>query len=243
MANITFDPEKFQLTIIRLRKNGLDYEIVVDPDKAIAYREKKLTDADIVDILKSDDVFSDAQKGQLAPEHTFKEVFGLADSDAVVKHILQKGDLHLTAEYKRELRERVKKQIIQLIVTNGVDPRTGHPHPQARIEHALTQVKVKIDEFVPAKDQIKSVLKQLVEVLPIRFEEKDFEILIPAKFAPKTYGYLQAKSQVLKTDWLNDGSVRVVVRIPGGLETSFLGDVLKATNGLAQATVVGSTKL
>jgi ribosome maturation protein SDO1 len=240
MANITYDPEKFQLTIVRLRKNGSEYELVVDPDKAIAYREKKLSDADLVDVLKSDKIFSDAQKGLLAPQATFKSVFGTQNEDEITKQILTKGDLHLTAEYKRELREKVKKQIIQIIQANGVDPRTGHPHPLVRIESALTQVKYKVDEFVPAKDQVKGIVKMLQDVLPIRFEEKDFEVIVPAKFAAKVFGYLQHKTTVLRQDWLHDGSVKVLIRIPGGLELTFMDELLKQTVGTAQVTLKNS---
>ncbi len=52
--------------------------------------------------------------------------------------------------------EDKRKQIIQYINKNFVDPKTKLPHPIQRIENALEDVRVIIDPFKKAEDQIKS---------------------------------------------------------------------------------------
>jgi len=90
MKRTTYDPEKFNLNVARIKKGGENYEIVVDPDSAIAFKEGK--EIEIIDILKYEKIFSDAQKGQLSPEKNFKESFGTEVILEIAKIILEKGE-------------------------------------------------------------------------------------------------------------------------------------------------------
>jgi len=40
-----------------------------------------------------------------------------------------------------------RKQIVEFIAKNYVDPRSHLPHPPLRIEQALTEARVSIDAF------------------------------------------------------------------------------------------------
>ncbi len=232
MANITFDPEKFQLTIVRLKKGGNTYEIVVDPDQAILFREQKISDIDLV--VKSYDVFADAQKGLHALASTFEPNFGTQNTGDIIKVILVKGELHLTAEYKKTLRERKRQQICVHIQRNAVDPRTNLPHPLARIESAMEQAKVRIDEFESVQNQVKLVLPKLRELLPIRFEEVTLQVHIPAQHAAKAYGFLNQRTNLKRGDWKSDGSLLAICVIPGGIRLDFIDDLQKLVHGCAE---------
>ncbi len=206
--------ENFNLA--RLKKGESHFEIVVDPDLAMEYRTKNI--GDIKDILKTDQIFSDAKKGLVAPEHMIESAFKTTDIEKVAEKIIKQGEIQLTAEYREKKREEKRKRIISIISRNGVDPKTHLPHPPQRIENALAEAKVKIDENLKAEEQIKDILRKIQPVLPIRFEVKEVAIKIPADYAAKSYGAVTSLSKILREEWLSDGSWVVVVEVPGGME-------------------------
>ncbi|RMF06970.1 ribosome assembly factor SBDS [Candidatus Woesearchaeota archaeon] len=234
---MTFEREKISLNLARIKKEGKHFEVAVDPDLAIKYKENP-EGMDIRDVLKSEEVFYDAKKGELASEHELKQVFGTDDPLKVAEEIIRNGEIQLTAEYRAEMREKKRKQIIQIIHRNGVDPRTHLPHPAARIENAMEEAKVRIDEHKRAEDQVQDVLKKLRAVLPIKFEMKEIALHIPASYAGKTYGLVSSFGKLLKEEWQNDGSWVGVVEIPGGLEGEFFDKLNAITHGEMESKIV-----
>ena len=109
MVGITHDHEKVQFNLARLKKNEDIFEIVVEPSLAISFKEGK--DIDIREILKSEDIFSDAKKGLLASEHKLKEIFNNENILEIAKTILNNGEIQLTSEYRQGLIETKKKHI------------------------------------------------------------------------------------------------------------------------------------
>ncbi len=199
----------------RLKKGSDVFEIVIDPEKAVAARHGK---ADIRDALRVQKVFSDAKKGMLASEQRMQAVFGTADALEVAKKIISDGNIQVTAEYRQKLLEQKRLQVVDFIRRNGVDPRTHAPHPAQRIEAAMVEAKVKIDEFKPAEQQVQDVLKALRPILPIKFEMKEIELTIPAQFASKAHSTVKMFGKILREEWMNDGSWKGVIEVPGGME-------------------------
>jgi len=236
MSRVTYDPEKFQLDIALYKVGGDVFEIVVDPDAALAFREGKAND--INQVLKYSHIFSDAQRGLHAPTNRFEELFKTTEESKIATIILTKGEIHFTSEYKNQLREQKKKQILATIARNGVDPRTNLPHPLARIESSFAEANVKIDEFKPAADQVQTVLKQLMPILPIRFEEKEIKITIPKEYASKLQKLLKTYGDVKKGDWLPDGSYLGIIMLPGGLEEEFYSKMNSLTHGTIRTEVL-----
>ncbi|MBN2566614.1 ribosome assembly factor SBDS [Candidatus Woesearchaeota archaeon] len=225
----TFDHERVSLDIARIRRGGCAYEIVIDPDKAIAFRNGKLADAS--ETLKSEHVFFDARKGDLASESQMEAEFGSADPVKVAAVILKDGEMHLTAEYKAQLREEKRKGIIVFIHRNGADPRTHLPHPPQRIEAALDQAKVRIDEFARVEDQVQDIIKRLRPILPIRFEVQEFAIRIPPEHAARTYSLVKGGATITQESWQTDGSWIAKVELPAGATEEFFDRLNSATHG------------
>lgn len=231
-----FDHERVSFNVARLRTHGETYEVAIDPDAAIAYREGRGTD--IREVLKAEKVFFDARKGELASEERQKEVFGTADPLAVAKEILARGEVQLSSEYREKLRADKLKRILGLIHVNAVDPRTKLPHPPVRIENALRQANIHIDEHKRAEDQVADVVRALTPILPIRFETRTIQLHVPANYAPKLYGAVAGFGKIKKEDWLNDGSWLVDVEIPAGLQTEFFDEMNSRTHGSVEAKIL-----
>jgi len=221
------------MNLARLKKGGETYEIVVNPEEAMNFKKG----GEFLGVLVYPQVFTDAKKGQVASETRLEAVFGTKDQEEIAKIIIQKGEVQITQEQRSAESEQKRKRIIEIIRENGVDPKTGLPHPATRIENAFNEAKVKIDDRASAEDQIQDILQQINAIIPIKFVTKTIEVVIPAADAGKVYGTLRQLGKVLKEEWQNDGSLLAVIEIPGGLEEEFTNKVNSVTHGSAQITV------
>ncbi|MFH1053336.1 MAG: ribosome assembly factor SBDS [Candidatus Woesearchaeota archaeon] len=236
MAGITYDKERIHINVARLRKGSEKFEIDVDPDKAIAYKNGQISD--INEVLKAKKIFSDAKKGMEVSEKILETIFKTSDPLEVANIILKNGEIQLTEEYRKKMRELKIKKIISIIHRNGVDPKTHLPHPMTRLENAIEQAKVKIDDYKPAEMQVQDVLKKLRVVLPIKFEIKEVAIKISSEYAAKSYNLVKEFGTILKDEWLTDGSWLVVIDIPGGLENDFYDKLNNFTHGNIESKVL-----
>lgn len=226
----TYDHERVQLNLARVRKGGAIFEIVVDPDKAVAWKENAGA-GDVSEILKAEEIFSDAKKGMAASEHQLTSIFGTDDPLKVAQIILEEGEIQITQQHREKLREEKRRKLIDLIHTNAIDPRSGNPHPSKRIELAMDEAKVRIDEFKRAEDQMQETVKKLMPVLPIRIERAKLIIHLPAAIAAKLYSTVQQYGSMVDETWLNDGSWRCTVEIPAGLKNELIDTLNSKTHG------------
>ncbi|MEA3255210.1 MAG: ribosome assembly factor SBDS, partial [Candidatus Altiarchaeota archaeon] len=152
--------------IARLKTHGVDFEIFVDPDLALDYKEGG--EVNIKELLAVEDIFKDAKAGERASEEVMDKVLGTTDLHEVVDKIIKKGELHLTVEQRKRMIEETRKQVISLIARNAINPQTNTPHPPARIDKAVNEAKIHIDPVKSAKRQVESVVKRLRPILPIK---------------------------------------------------------------------------
>ncbi|MFC1741478.1 ribosome assembly factor SBDS [Nanoarchaeota archaeon] len=237
---ISMDQERVSFNLAKLKKGGQKFEIVVDPDNAIAYR--KGIDIDIKDVLRGEKIFSDAKKGVLAPESDMKSLFNSSDPLKVADIILKQGEIQLTTEYRDKLREQKKKRVIALIHRNAMDPKTRLPHPIARLENAFEQANCKIDEFKTAEEQVGDIVKALRVQLPIKIEQIQLQIDIPPQFAHQAYGVLKRMGDIKQETWGNDGSLVVKLQIPAGLQEDVMGKMNSMTHGGVDIKLLGEVQ-
>jgi len=236
MAGITYTKEKVHLNLARLKKGPENFEVVINSDFAIDYRAGR--SKDLKAVLVDEKIFSDAKKGLLASEHRMQQVFKTSDSLKVAEEILKHGEIQLTVEQRAKMIEKKKRKIISLIQRNAVDPKTHLPHPITRIENAFEEAKVRIDYFRAADEQIKDIIRQLTPILPIKFEAKEIEVIIPAPYGAKSYAIVKNFGKIKKDEWLNDGSWLCVIEMPAGLETDFYDKLNSLTHGKMQSKVL-----
>lgn len=236
MNNVIAEKKKMHINVARIKREKHVFEVIIDSEKALEYRIGK--NIPLEDVLKSDGIFSDARKGLHVSEKDMLEVFGTDDENQVIKKILKDGEIQLTAEYKQKLKEEKLKYIVNVIHSNGVDPRTHAPHPVARIEAAIEQAKIHIDENKSAQDQVADVLKKLKVILPIKFETKEIQVIIGPKYAPKCYSTVKGFGTTLKDEYLADGSWLVVMEISSSMEADFYEKLNAITHGSAECKLL-----
>jgi ribosome maturation protein SDO1 len=223
------DQERVSFNLARLKKGGQRFEVVIDPDNAIAYR--KGLDIDIKDVLKEEKIFTDAKKGVFAPETEMKSLFNSSEPLKVADIILKHGEIQLTTEYRDKLREEKKKRIINLIHRNAMDPKTRLPHPVARIENAFAQVNCKVDEFKSAEEQVADVVQKLRTVLPLKTELVKLQIDIPPQNAHQAYGVLKRMGDIKQETWGNDGGLTIKLELPAGMQEEVMNKMNSMTHG------------
>jgi ribosome maturation protein SDO1 len=222
--------------IARMNSHGHHFEILVDCDAALAVRHG--ANPDLHDVLAVMKIFSDAHKGFEASSKVIEEVFKTTDVKEVAYTIIRKGEIQLTQEYREKLREQKRRQIVDMIHVNGVDPKTHAPHPTNRIEIAMKEAHVHVDEFHSAESQLSDIIKKLREILPIKFEMKEMNVKISPQYTGKAYAVLRKFGPMLKEEWLNTGYLHAVVEIPGGLETDFYEQINKVCHGSVEVSVL-----
>ncbi|MBU0459888.1 MAG: ribosome assembly factor SBDS [Nanoarchaeota archaeon] len=220
--------DKVKLNLARIKKFGKTFEISVDPDKALQYKNNQITD--LREVVQADNIFLDAKKGEIAPESELQQVFKTTEFEKIADLIIKEGEIQLTSEHRSQEREQKLKQLIELIRKQAVDSKTGLPIPATRIEAALEETKVQLDYNKPVEDQFADVLSKIRVVLPIKIEQKKMTITIPSTFSGKMYGIVH-QHKVLKEDWLGNGDWKVVCEVPAGLAQEFIDKLNSITSG------------
>lgn len=225
-----FDKERLSLNIVRYKKGGQNFEVIIsDPDKALDLRHGK--DIPVSDVMNGDMIFSDAKKGQAAPESGMKEWLGTTDHKLAAEIIIKKGDFHLTADQKRAIAQAKRRKILNYLHENAVDPRTKLPHPVSRIELAMEQAKVQIDPTDKVEWLIDKIVPQIQKVLPVSFERANFRVVIPARFAGSAYSAVKGKYKLQNEQWLNDGGVQFELDVIAGSKSKIIDMLNRLTNG------------
>lgn len=221
--------------IVKYHKEGSEFEILVDSDMAYEYITGKRSDP--LTVLEVEDVFKDAHKGDRIAEDKLKKVFGTTDIAKIAEIMLKHGDVPITTEQRNKLLEEKRKQIVEIIARNSIDPRTNAPNPPLRIENAMREGRVTIDPFKSATDQLDEVVKKIHIIMPIKFTTVKMEVTIPAEYANKSFGTL--KKYGMKTQqYLGDGSLSASLEFPAGMQSEFFDRINNVTQGKAIVKIV-----
>ena len=220
-------------TIARITCEGERFEILVRPQPALDYTSGK--NMSLSEVLVTDTVFIDANKGTKAGEDKLKAAFNTTDIRKVAETILNKGKLQLTTEQRRKLSFEKRRQIIAFIARHAVDPKTNLPHPIIRVEQAMEQIHYPIDPFKETEEQAKNIIKLLRPILPLKVEQTTIEVRIPPAYAAKAYGTIKSYGSIKSEKWRADGSLLSTIEMPAGLYGPFLEKLGELTKGMAEA--------
>jgi len=222
--------------VARLESHGERFELLVDPDLAAELRHGN--SLPIEDVVAALDIFENASQGERASEVVLLKVFGTTAFEEIALQIIRKGEIHLTAEQRKEKIAEKRRQIITFIARNAFNPQTGLPHPPQRIEMALEETKINVDPFKGLEEQVKTAMKALRPIIPIRFEELRLAIKIPPDYASRAYGEIRTAATIEKDEWQSDGSWICVIRIPAGTQNDIYDLINKVSKGDAEVKIL-----
>lgn len=223
-----------KVTIVRYAVENEKFEIIVKPDPALDLKMGK--PVDISNVLVSDEIYSDANKGTRASTEKLLKFFKTKDQIDIARQILAKGEINLTTDQRRKMIEEKKKQIVQYINKNFVDPKTHLPHPITRIENAMEEVRLVIDPFKRSEEQAKGVIDALRKILPLKSEIIQIVITVPASYSAQSYSFIKSIGNFKNENWLADGSLQVLLEINAGIKGNIIERLGSITKGSAQIT-------
>lgn len=210
----------------RIKKAGNRFEILVDLDLAMQVRKG---DADAIE-PEGDKIFKDVKKGDIASPSDLEHAFGTTDPNEIAKVIVKDGEVQTTQDYRSAEQEAKYKQVVDFLATNAIDPQTKNAISQERLKSALKDAHVNIKN-IPVENQVKEIVEALTKIIPIKLETKRVKVTIPAMHTGRAYGAIAQYKE--KEDWLNDGSLEVVVCVPAGLIMDFYDKLNSVTQGSA----------
>ena len=222
----------------RLESHGERFEVLIDPDAALALKRGEF-DGELEDVIAAEDVFEDASRGDRPPENALEEVFGTTEPLAVVPEVVKDGEIQITAEQRREMQEQKHKQLVQHITRNAVNPQMDDaPHPPERIENALEEAGFKIDPMEPVENQVDEALDLLRPVIPIRFDEMTVAVQVPPDYAGSAQAQIRQFGDLEREEWQSDGSWVGVITFPAGMQNEFYSVVNEHTSGEAETQII-----
>jgi ribosome maturation protein SDO1 len=222
-------------SVVRFAVEGEKFEILVKPDPALDFKLGKKKD--ISSIMISEEIYSDSNKGTRASTEKLMKAFKTTDQTAIATIILQKGDLNLTTDQRRKMVSEKRKQIVEFIAKNFVDPRSHLPHPPLRIEQAMDDARISVDPFKNVDEQTKDIVEQLRSIIPLKSENMLLEILVPAQFAAQSFSVLKSVGSLKKEEWQANGALKVILDIPAAARANVIDRLGSITKGSASVEV------
>jgi len=222
----------------RLESHGERFEVLIDPDAALAMKRGEF-DGELEDVIAARDVFENASRGDRPAESDLEDVFGTTDPMEIIPEVVERGEIQITAEQRKEMQERKRKQLINTIARNAVNPQMDNaPHPPERIESALEQAGFTVDPMEPVEAQVDDALDALRPVIPIRFEEVTVAVQLPAEHAGSGQAQVREFGELEREEWQSDGSWVGVLTFPAGMRNDLYDLVAELTSGEGETRVI-----
>ncbi len=224
--------------VARFEFSGEKFEVLVDPD--LAFKLKQGEQVSFNELLAADTVFKDAHKGNEASPESLTKSFGTTDVQEITKKIILKGEVQLTTDQRKKFVEQKRKEIIDFISRNAVNPQANAPHPPQRIDNALNEAKITIDPMKSVAEQVNKIIPEIRKLIPISMEKLSIAVRIPSMHAGKAASMLHRSYKILKEEWQSDGSLIALIELPAGLKQELLGELSKITHGEVESKIVKS---
>lgn len=222
----------------RLESHGARFEVLVDPDAALAIKRGEF-DGELEEVIAAEEVFENASRGDRPAETDLEDVFGTTEPMEIIPEVIKRGEIQITAEQRREMQEQKRRQLINRIARNAVNPQMDNaPHPPDRIESALEEAGFKVDPMEPVETQVDDALDALRPVIPIRFDEVIVAVQIPAEYAGSAQAQVRQFGDLQREEWQNDGSWVGVIEFPAGMQNDFYDLVNEHTSGTAETRII-----
>lgn len=124
------------VSLVRLKKGKKRFELACYKNKVMEWRQGIETDLD--EVLQIPTVFLNVSKGQTAPKEDLAKAFGKdKPTDDIILEILKKGELQVGDKERAAQLDRVHNEVISIVASKLVDPRTKRVYTTGMIEKAL----------------------------------------------------------------------------------------------------------
>ncbi|CZR54272.1 probable SDO1 Protein required for cell viability localised to cytoplasm and nucleus [Phialocephala subalpina] len=124
------------VSLVRLKKTKKRFEIACYKNKVLEWRNG--IEKDLDNVLQINNVFLNVSKGQTAPSADLAKAFGPKTStEDIILEILAKGELQVGEKERHAQLERVHNEVVGIVASKLVDPKTKRVYTTGMIEKAL----------------------------------------------------------------------------------------------------------
>ncbi|KAJ9137223.1 SBDS protein C-terminal domain-containing protein [Pleurostoma richardsiae] len=124
------------VSLVRLKKGKKRFEIACYKNKVLEWRQGIETDLD--NVLQIPNVFLNVSKGQTAPHAELAKAFGKGvPLNDIILEVLNKGEIQVGEKERAAQLERVHNEVLGIVASKLVDPRTKRVYTTGMIEKAL----------------------------------------------------------------------------------------------------------
>ncbi|KAK3987916.1 ribosome maturation protein sdo1 [Cladorrhinum sp. PSN332] len=143
------------VSLVRLKKGKKRFEIACYKNKVLEWRSGIETDLD--NVLQIPNVFLNVSKGQTAPSAELAKAFGKdTPVDDIILEILRKGEMQVGEKERSAQLERVHNEVISIVASKLVDPRTKRVYTSGMIEKALDMLSSQAHQKQQEEKETKS---------------------------------------------------------------------------------------
>ncbi|SOV18730.1 ribosome maturation protein SBDS, putative [Plasmodium sp. gorilla clade G2] len=147
------------VAIVKYKYKGKKFEIACYKNKIIDW--KNGTELNIDDVLQSHLIFTNISKGEIAKKSELNSCFQSDDNYKICKTILEKGTLQISNKERAILKEKIYKDMIEILHEMSVNPQTGYPISTNMIESMVKNIGYSINIDDSAKKQALKVFDTL----------------------------------------------------------------------------------
>lgn len=147
------------VALIKYKVKGKKLEIACYSNKALDFRSGKETSLD--DVLQIMEVYTNTHQGQLANKKLLDELFPGKTKNEIIEEILAKGEMQVSAKEREALLENTYKDIVNIIASKVVHPKSKRLFSTETIKAALKEVNFNVQYNKPAKKQAQDAIKVL----------------------------------------------------------------------------------
>lgn len=225
--------------LVRYKHGKSTFELATHPGTVTKYRNEK--DTSLTDVLVTDVVFTNYSKGERASDAELRAAFGEGETkEKILEKIIQKGEVQLSAAERKEKLEARRREIIEYIHRNYVDPKTLHPLPVMRIEQALEAIRPRIDTDQAVDRQVAQMSVKLMACMPMKKHQMGGTIKVSHAFLGSANGIIRSYCTVSREHYTSEGAVLEVLVAPGDYD-ALLKALNSATKGTFQFEIAGAS--
>lgn len=126
------------LALVRMKKGKKKFEVPCYKNKILDFRNK--IDTELDNILQIHNVFVNVNKGQTASKADLDKGWPGKQRDDIIRDILENGEIQTGEKERGAELERTKNEVIDIVASKLVDPKTKRVYTAGMIEKALNQL-------------------------------------------------------------------------------------------------------
>jgi len=224
-----------QHQLVKYKSGTYYFEIATNLGSVLKYRDGKIG---WDKVAFTDEIFKNLAKGERATRDELKQAFGTDNVQECLKKIVDRGDLQLTTQERKEKVEQKRAEIVTYIHKYYINPKTNTPHPVVRIENALETLKFRVDSDLPAERQAIDIIKKLPEIMPIKRSDMHATLTVSLQFVGQIIGIVQQWAKLIRESYTSESCIMELSVIPGDYD-NLLSELNKATKGEYEFEIEG----